>query len=183
MTVIPGDFEQGFAKLVQEHFARAVRYCSRMLGDIGEGEEVAQAAFVKLLEKRRNLDETRESLPYLYRVLRNACVDHLRARKRALTDDGLDQMAWLGKDLSQAEGSEISNAMLEAISTLEDGQREVVLLRFYEGLELTEVAQATGQSMGAVAMKLSRAKMKLKERLGRLPVFADLADTSGGESR
>jgi RNA polymerase sigma-70 factor (ECF subfamily) len=178
VTALSGDFEEGFSRLVREHFARAVRYCSRMLGDIGEGEEVAQAAFVKLLEKRRNLEATRESLPYLYRVLRNACVDYLRAR-RAQTDASLDQAAWVGKDLSKAESAEVSNALLEAIATLDEPQREVVLLRFYEGLELNEVAEATGQSMGAVAMKLTRAKAKLKERLGRLPVFAELAKGGG----
>src|SRR5690348_16059888 len=105
---------------MREHFARAVRYCSRMLGDIGEGEEVAQQAFVKLLEKRQNLEQTRESLPYLYRVLRNACVDHIRARKREIAELGDDHAAWLGKDLGRAEQSEISQAVLEAVGTLEE---------------------------------------------------------------
>jgi RNA polymerase sigma-70 factor (ECF subfamily) len=175
VSTLQSDFDQGFTKLMREHFARAVRYCSRMLGDIGEGEEVAQQAFVKLLEKRKNLEQTRESLPYLYRVLRNACVDHIRARKREVSELGDDHAAWLGRDLGSAEQAEISQAVLEAVGALEEPQREVVLLRFYEGLELQEVADATGQSMGAVAMKLSRAKLKLKEKLGRLPVFADYA--------
>lgn len=176
--MLHSDFDEGFTKLVREHFARAVRYCSRMLGDIGEGEEVAQQAFVKLLEKRRNLEQTRDSLPYLYRVLRNACVDHIRARKHSSAAGAEEQVAWLGRDLDRAEQAEISQAVLEAVGTLEEAQREVVLLRYYEGLELQEVAEATGQSMGAVAMKLSRAKQKLKERLGRLPVFADFAKES-----
>lgn len=176
--MLQSGFDEGFTKLVREHFARAVRYCSRMLGDIGEGEEVAQQAFVKLLETRRNLEQTRDSLPYLYRVLRNACVDHIRARKHPIAAGAEEQVAWLGRDLDRAEQAEISQAVLEAVGTLEEAQREVVLLRYYEGLELQEVAEATGQSMGAAAMKLSRAKQKLKERLGRLPVFADFAKES-----
>ncbi|HRJ80003.1 MAG TPA: sigma-70 family RNA polymerase sigma factor [Planctomycetota bacterium] len=178
VTALQGDFEQSFGELVREHFARAVRYCSRMLGDIVEGEEVAQQAFVKLLERRQSLSRTRETLPYLYRVLRNACVDHIRARKRMSGEEAFEQAAWMGRDLSRAEESEVSQAVLEAVGTLEEGQREVVLLRFFEGLELHEVAAATGQSLGAVAMKLSRAKLKLKEKLGRLPVFADYAKES-----
>ena len=106
--MLQSDFDQGFTKLVREHFARAVRYCSRMLGDIGEGEEVAQQAFVKLLEKRKNLEQTRESLPYLYRVLRNACVDHIRARKHESAAEVEEHAAWLGRDLANAERAEIS---------------------------------------------------------------------------
>lgn len=173
--MLQSEFERGFTDLWREHFARAVRYCSRMLGSIGEGEEVAQQAFVKLLEKRQNLEQTRESLPYLYRVLRNACVDHIRARKRETAELGGEHAAWLGRDLLHAEQAEIAQAVLEAVGALEEPQREVVLLRFYEGLELADVAEATGQSLGAVAMKLSRAKLKLKEKLGRLPVFAAFA--------
>ena len=52
---------------------------------------------------------------------------------------------------------------------LEEGQREVVLLRFFEELSLKEVADAVGKSVGATAMLLTRAKANLKEWLGEMP--------------
>ena len=165
------EFDTRFGALVQEHFGRAVRYCARMLGDIGEGEEVAQQAFVKLFEKRRKPWEGGDPKPYLFRVLRNACIDHIRSRKRRAASGDIEQVAWEGRDLSGAEEDEINQAVLEAVGNLEDSQREAVLLRFFEGLSLTETAKATGRSVGATAMLLSRAKVRLKQRLGKLPAF------------
>lgn len=162
-----------FARLVQEYFSRAVRFCARMLGDIGEGEEVAQQAFVQLLEKGHRPWEKGDPLPYLFAVLRNACVDHVRKRKRRSAEGDANEVAAPGRDLSNAEAHEIRHALLEAVAKLEQAQREVILLRFFEGMELADVATTTGRTLGATAMLITRAKAKLKEMLGRLPAFQD----------
>jgi RNA polymerase sigma-70 factor (ECF subfamily) len=159
--------EWDFSRLVEEHFARAVRFCARMLGNVTEGEEVAQQAFVNLLEKGRKPWEQGDPLPFLYRVLRNACIDHVRRGKTRKAEGEIEQAA--ARDLSGAEENEVREALLAAISALETGQREAVLLRFYEGLALKDTAAALGKSVGATAMLLSRAKANLKQALGKLP--------------
>lgn len=166
MTAQHGDWD--FSRLVEEYFSRAVRFCARMLGNVTEGEEVAQQAFVNLYEKGRKPWEKGDPLPYLYRVLRNACIDHVR-RRRTRRADGSLESAHSTPDLSKAEEGEIREAVLAAVGQLEDAQREVVLLRFFEGLSLKEAADAVGKSVGATAMLLSRAKVNLKEVLGKLP--------------
>ena len=166
MTVEHGDWD--FSRLVEEYFSRAVRFCARMLGNVSEGEEVAQQAFVNLYEKGRKPWEKGDPLPYLYRVLRNACIDHTR-RRRVRRADGSLETAQSAPDLSKAEASEVQEAVLAAVGQLEEAQREVVLLRFFEGLSLKEAADTVGKSVGATAMLLSRAKANLKETLGKLP--------------
>ena len=158
-----------FARLVEEHFARAVRFCTRLLGNVSDGEEVAQQAFVNLLQKGKRPWEQGDPLPFLYTVLRNACVDHVRRRRHAATEN-LDPQAPIA-DLSRAEEREISDALFAALEALEAPQREAILLRFYEGLDLPQVARVMQRSVGATALLLTRAKAKLKERLGRLPEF------------
>jgi len=164
------DFD--FGRLVEENFARAVRFCARMLGNLTEGEEVAQQAFVSLLEKGRKPWEQGDPLPFLYRVLRNACIDHVRRRKVRAADGEVDTAA-ARPELDTAGEHEVREALLAAVGGLETGQREAVLLRFYEGLSLKETADALGRSVGATAMLLSRAKAALKETLGRLPELRD----------
>ena len=171
MTAEHDDWD--FSRLVETYFSRAVRFCARMLGNVTDGEEVAQQAFVRLYETGRKPWEKGDPLPYLYRVLRNACVDHVRRRKVRQADGSLEQ-AGTRADLSGAEESEIRDALLEAIGGLEEGQREVVLLRFFEELSLKEVAESVGKTVGATAMLLSRAKANLKETLGKLPEFEEL---------
>jgi RNA polymerase sigma-70 factor (ECF subfamily) len=158
-----------FGRLVEEHFARAVRFCTRLLGNVGEGEDVAQQAFVNLLEKGRRPWEKGDPLPFLYTVLRNACIDHVRRRKR-MTAAEVDPQA-PAPDLSGAEEREVRDALFAALTTLEPAQHQAILLRFYEGLDLPQVAKAMQRSVGATAMLLTRAKARLKERLGRLPGF------------
>lgn len=160
-----------YSRLVKEHFSRAVRFCARMLGNVTDGEEVAQQAFVGLFEKGSKPWEKGDPLPYLYRVLRNACIDHVRRRRTRRADGSLDQAGTV--DLSNAEAGEVREAVLDAVGRLEEGQREVVLLRYFEELSLKEVADAVGKSVGATAMLLTRAKANLKEWLGKLPEFND----------
>lgn len=166
MTAEHGDWD--FSRLVEEYFSRAVRFCARMLGNVSDGEEVAQQAFVSLYEKGRKPWEKGDPLPYLFRVLRNACIDHVRRRRTRSADGSLEE-AQAAPDLSRAEEDEVREAVLAAVGNLEDAQREVVLLRFFEGLSLKETADAVGKSVGATAMLLSRAKANLKETLGKLP--------------
>ncbi|MCB9931794.1 MAG: RNA polymerase sigma factor [Planctomycetes bacterium] len=161
-----------FSRLVEEHFSRAVRFCARMLGNVNDGEEVAQQAFVSLYEKGHRPWEKGDPLPFLFRVLRNACVDHVRRGKVRRAEGSLEQ-AQVRADLSRAEEGEIREALLGALAALDEGQREVVLLRYFEELSLKETAEAVGKTVGATAMLLSRAKQNLKESLGRLPEFGD----------
>jgi len=161
-----------FSRLVEEHFSRAVRFCARMLGNVNDGEEVAQQAFVSLYEKGSKPWEKGDPLPFLFRVLRNACVDHVRRAKVRRAEGELEQ-AHARTDLSRAEEGEIREALLGALGALEEGQREVVLLRYFEELSLKETADAVGKTVGATAMLLSRAKQNLKETLGKLPEFGE----------
>ena len=161
-----------FSQLVEEHFSRAVRFCARMLGNVTDGEEVAQQAFVSLYEKGHKPWEKGDPLPFLFRVLRNACVDHVRRRKVRRAEGSLDELQ-ARVDLGRAEESEIREALLGALAGLEEGQREVVLLRYFEELSLKETAEAVGKTVGATAMLLSRAKQHLKETLGKLPEFGE----------
>lgn len=171
MTAEHDDWD--FSRLVETYFSRAVRFCARMLGNVTDGEEVAQQAFVSLYEKGRRPWEKGDPLPYLFRVLRNACVDHVRRRNVRKADGSLEQ-AHSRADLSGAEESEVREALLGAIGELEESQREVVLLRYFEELSLAKTAESVGKTVGATAMLLSRAKANLKETLGKLPEFGDL---------
>ncbi|MBX3459607.1 MAG: RNA polymerase sigma factor [Planctomycetes bacterium] len=157
-----------FEQLVHAHFARGVRFCSRLLGDANEGEEVAQAAFVKIYESGRKPWQQGDPLPWLYRVLRNACVDHVRRRRVRRADGELAQAAST-PDLSRAERTEVHQAVMEALQRLDEDQKQAVLLRFFEELSLPQTAQALERSVGATAMLLTRAKARLKELLGKLP--------------
>lgn len=163
-----------YTRLVREYFARAVRFCARMLGDANEGEEVAQAAFVRMIEQDTKPWQGGAIEPFLFRSLRNACIDHLRRRKVRMAPGSLEAVAST-PDPDRASDAELREAVLAAVATLEEAQREVILLRFFEGQSLTDTARAMGRSAGAVAMLLTRAKEGLRAALGRNPDFKDFS--------
>lgn len=165
-------FDESFTTLMRDYSQSARAFCARMLGSLDEGEEVTQKTFARLYEQQNDLSTVENVRPYLFGVLRNACFDHLRSRQ-ALDQHELPREA-VEFELSGLEREEINVEIHKAVTELEASYREVVLLRFFEGLSLAEVAQVTESSVGAVAMKLSRAKATLKSLLKGLPVFRDL---------
>lgn len=172
-SATPAGPEWDHARLVRDYFARSVRFCARMLGDANEGEEVAQAAFVRMLEQDAKPWQGGAIEPFLFRSLRNACIDHIRRRKVRMAQGSLEAVAST-PDPDRASDAELREAVLAAIATLEEAQREVILLRFFEGLSLSDTARAVGRSVGAVAMLLTRAKERLRDTLARNPDFKDM---------
>ena len=162
-----------FGEFMQQHLARATRFCSRMLGNSADGEEVAQQTFTKIFEKKQRPWEKTEPLPYLYATLRNACIDHIR-KKRPQPTESIEELGGRDFSLGNAEAIEVKQAVLSAIESLDASARTAILLRFFEGLSLAQTAKSMNKSFGATAMLLSRAKAKLKETLGKLPDFEDL---------
>ncbi|MHC4840420.1 MAG: RNA polymerase sigma factor [Planctomycetota bacterium] len=162
-----------FGEFMEQHLARATRFCSRMLGNHADGEEVAQVAFTKIFEKQQNPWEKSEPLPYLYATLKNACIDHIRKAKKHQSE-GLEELGGRDFSLGNAEAEEVRQAVLSAIEQLEPNARTAILLRFFEGLSLAETARSMSKTFGATAMLLSRAKARMKEQLGKLPDFEDL---------
>ena len=106
-----------------------------MLGDPEQGEEVAQATFVKLYEKGPQIARqlaADDGRAWLYRVMRNAVLDHVRrkgARNRAHERAARPEGVVL--ETETVERGEIHRAILAAIDQLEDRQREAILLRYF----------------------------------------------------
>lgn len=164
MAVRGGDLA-AFEQIVVRHQAEAWRVAYRFIGDAVEAEDLAQEAFLRILDAAGRYKHTATFRTYLFRVLTHLCLDHVR-KKRPIPIDPLpqtaDRLASPPRQVGRQERDKLIQAALDALPA---DYRMAVVLRYFEGLSGTEMAVAMGRSEKAVERLLSRAKSALEPQL------------------
>lgn len=138
-------------------------YVRSIVHDDHEAEDVTQHVFAKLMTAIRKYDD--RGIPFfawLLRLARNLAIDHLRANRMTPTETVLDPDTSSTIDLDQAE------TVREALATLPDEQRRVVLMRHVIGLTPGEIAGQMGRSEGSIHGLHHRGRRALQRELRRL---------------
>ena len=163
-----------FNELVVTYQRLAFSVAYRMLQDEDAAADAVQESFIKAY---RGLHTFRGGSfkSWLMRIVTNTCYDALRARKRRATDS-LDALPaeqehdphLIDKAESPqeyAERMELNRIIEAGIASLPEDQRLMILLRDVHGYAYEEIAQITGAPMGTVKSRISRGRIKLRERL------------------
>lgn len=153
---------EAFERLFRRYFNEAKLYVTTLCHDEALAEDIVSESFVKAFTL---IDEERESFKFwLLKVCRNAYFDYLKKAKRltpvrdTMRDEGGDIAEKIIED-------EEYKALYHAIALLKDNHREVILLYYFDGLSVSEIAGITGQTVQNVKVLMHRARMKLKEIL------------------
>jgi RNA polymerase sigma-70 factor (ECF subfamily) len=159
-----------FAAAYREHYWAVSRYVARRLdGRTGEVEEVVAEVFT--VAWRRRADLPGSPLPWLYGVARNCLANAVRGygRRRRLVDRlGNDESAH-GRQIVNSPDAESPGAWVhEALGRLSEADQEVLRLTVWEELDIDEVAVALGCGRRAAAMRLHRARRRLRAEIDRL---------------
>lgn len=152
-------------------FDRIYAYVVRLLGDPVLGQDLVQESFLRMHQAIERLDPKRDPTPWVFTVVTNTVRDHWRSRqhKSRTREVDLEHVSHVvaqenghGPD-KQLEKKEDAEAIHEALGTLSEADREVILLRDYEGLNSTAVAEMLGITSEAVRQRHSRALARLGE--------------------
>lgn len=138
------------------------------IADASVVEDLRQDVFLKLQERIRAGDSIRDFRAWLYRIARNAIIDHYRARKSMVEMDETSLIEELPKS---PEMEPLMASFRRMIHTLPDGYREAVLLAEIEQLPHKEVAERLGLSLPAVKSRILRGRQMLRESLDRCCQF------------
>ena len=148
----------------REHYRSLVRLASLLLDDVGTCEEVVQDAFVKVWQRGPAL-RTPDRLPaYLRSAVLNGARSQIRrriVRRRHL--EAVPDPAPAAEATAMA--GDPDRAVLRALRTLPERQREVLVLRFYLDLSEAEIAATLGISAGSVKTHASRGLATLAQQL------------------
>ena len=163
-----GGDREAFGALVEQYRDNVYRLAYRMCGNAYDADEAAQEAFVAAWRALPNFRGDAKFSTWLYRLTTNAAIDVMRREKRHQTvGDG--EMIDLADDADSpqetVERTEQQEAVQEALATLSEEYREVLLLRYMEELDYAEIAEVLQLPSGTVKSRINRAKAALKTAL------------------
>jgi protein-L-isoaspartate(D-aspartate) O-methyltransferase len=173
--------EEAFAELVHRHLPLVYSAALRQAhGDGTAAEDIAQTVFVDLARKAGSLSGRLRLASWLYTSTRFASAKVLRGeQRRRLRESAAAEMQEPAcQSGTERAWVELSPVLDEAMSLLDPGERDVILLRFFEGRQLKEVGAALGLSEDAARMRVNRALETLRSVLasrGVTPSAAALA--------
>jgi RNA polymerase sigma-70 factor (ECF subfamily) len=154
-----------FGQLVVRHQSSAWNAAYRFLGDAGEAEDVAQQAFLKILAAAPRYEPAATFRTYLYRVVTRLCLDHVQKKRPLYTEALPDLTDGSPSPLETMAARELRRDVRDALDRLPPKLRMVVVLRYYEGLGYTEIAQAMQTTSKGVERLLARARAALEKLL------------------
>ncbi len=165
--VLGGDTE-AFAGVVRRHGGRLVALCTRLTGDRGLGEELAQEALARAFAAVGSWRGDAPFRAWLTRVAVNACRDWQKAGARAERPAEIApaELATALDPERVAAGREAGAALAAAIARLPPASREAFVLFHVEGLGYEEIRAITGASVNALKVRVHRARQALLEALG-----------------
>ncbi|HUF39209.1 MAG TPA: sigma-70 family RNA polymerase sigma factor [Anaerolineales bacterium] len=165
-----------YGELVRRHHAGVIRVVYRMCGDPALAEDAAQDAFIRAWLRLSSFRPGTSLRNWLYRIAVNAALDALR-RDRKTADLEVETLSLPDPEQGPEAAvlqREREHAVREAIRTLPEAARSVLVLREYGGLSYKEIAAALDIPLGTVMSRLNYARSRLKERLH--PNFTERED-------
>jgi RNA polymerase sigma-70 factor (ECF subfamily) len=167
-----------FGVLVKRYQDRLYNLCFRLLGSAEDARDAAQETFIHAYEALGRFEVGRPFTPWLFRIATNACYGLLRKRwVTILSLDALEEpeavSAAVGGELGEQEGDPEQSLVRavrdeeirQAVMSLPEPYRAVMLLRYMEDLSYEAIAEALAMPMGTVKTCLHRARQRLRRAL------------------
>lgn len=145
------------------------RFCSGYVGSRGDAEDLVQDVFCRVLASPAFPDNFRA---WIYTIARNRCLDALRARGRKRDDQELPGDSLLPADrtgnLTRLVRKEQRSRLHDLMATLPPAQREVLCLRYVEGLSRGEIAEVLNTPESLVKSRIFEGLEKLRDHTSLL---------------
>lgn len=162
---------QTYKEVLAEHQDRIYSYTLYCLRDREDAEDVTQEVFLRLW--KQGPDFTADCAEaWLVRVAHNLCVDHARRRRTVRThlgrpdDLALEHLAQ-SPDTGEHPDAQLERVgqrqeILEAMGTLQEETRSIMLMHYFQGRRLQDIAQSLGKKTSTVKVQVHRARKALR---------------------
>lgn len=176
LRVKNGDLE-AFEVLVERHQHSVVGTAAKMLGGVGDAEDIGQQVFIRVWKSAPRYEPSAKFTTWLMTITRNLVFNEMRRLQRSRlvpmeTDqDDAPQHQYADTEAATPNeellNAELQTAVNDAIGSLPETQRTAIVLRRYENMPYEEIAKVLRTSVPAVKSILFRARADLKEKLKR----------------
>ncbi len=186
---------RAFNTLVQRHRGPVYNFILRYVGHRQRAEDLLQETWLKVVRSSGEWQPKARFTTWVYTIARNLCVDSARKETFRKTDS-LDAPASADESDSRSLGDTVADEnaatpdraahnvrvrplIEQALHALPSEQREVFLLREYQGIGFKEIAEVTGVNENTVKSRMRYALEGLRKRLSELGVDGELAEVDG----
>jgi len=157
-----------FSYIVDRHKDKAFNLALRICCNREEAEEVAQDSFLKAYRSLKSFKMKSSFATWLYRIVYNSAISRIRIKKAnilSLEDFPVDVTDFIGTDTSEEEAEKEYRSSLVnfALQKINEEERGLISLYYYEEMSTDEISDVTGISKSNVKVKLFRARQKMLE--------------------
>lgn len=160
-------WEKFIGQAMADYESPLIGYASSILNDIDLARDVVQDTFIRLCQQ--DIARVQDSLKsWLFAVCRNRALDILRKNRRTKPLDEIQWQKVAGPGLQpdeQADQQELSSRLETYLDRLSANQREVILLKFQQGLTYQEIQEITGLKTGNIGFLIHAGLKRLREIL------------------
>jgi len=162
--------QAAFGTLVHAYQRRAYAAAYSFVGNRDDALELAQEGFVRAYKAMSRFDTQMPFYPWLYRIIKNACLNHLK-KKRRRGEYSLDSMMQSGFDAvhkgrdpkEAAQLEDLKRSIVQAMDRLTADQQEILRLRHFLEMSYAEIADCLDIPAGTVMSRLHAARKRLRK--------------------
>lgn len=158
--------ERDFGELYDEYFDRVNRYLRCRANNVWDADDLTTTVFLKALEKFHQYDRRNPFASWIFRIAHNTFIDYLRKKK----EYPLEPTSWVFEESDetwqperQVLDKEQIEFLHEKLSRLTGDQRDVLTLRYFADLKISQVAEVLGKSESAIKMIAFRGMKQLQQ--------------------
>lgn len=159
--------KEAFGMLVERYRSGAVRLAAAIVGDLELARDASQDSFLKAYRALRTFDLQSPFLPWFYKILRNTCLDQMRRKIRLRSViEKITFSSHPRTDLrDEINRSDLASIVRQAVSRLNEKDREIIELRHFSDLSYDEISELLGIPRGTVMSRLHYARKMLHDIL------------------
>jgi RNA polymerase sigma factor (sigma-70 family) len=159
--------------IIDRHKDKAFNLALRICGNHEVAEEIAQDSFLKAYRSLKSFKMKSSFATWLYRIVYNTAISYVRVKKTgilSLEDFPADAIDFIGENTNDEEAEkDYRNSLVNfALQKINEDERGLISLYYYEEMSTDEISDVTGISKSNIKVKLFRARQKMLEIIEKI---------------
>lgn len=159
--------ENSFEDVYDQHYQSVFRTAFHLIKNRDDAKDITQEVFIRFIQSRKTIENLDGIKSWLHRVTVNYAIDLIKKRSMKSPNAVESEQPKSQTPEEDYLQKETHYFLLRELDDLPDKQKRALILRFFEGLPISEIARFTGLTNGSTRVTITRALLKLRKRLYR----------------
>lgn len=158
------DIDLAKENIYRDYHSKVLGYIRSKINNLQDSEDLAADVFVKVYEKYDSFDNTKASVStWIFTITRNAVIDYFRTSKDY--DEVPETIAADTSVEDEVCNNDMLDSLAKALRNLDERERDIIVMRYYEGVSLKDIADKMGISYAYVRVLQKKALQALRDYL------------------